>query len=75
MKPRVDLPVGQNLEDHVTTALMPFSINRTDIVVNPDRDFGLSLLYDIYVKGMGRFMVHEQKMRAKMNHEVIDFNF
>lgn len=61
----MDLPVGKNLEDHVTTALLPFSINRTDLVVNPDRDFGISLLYDIYTNGRGEREIEKPFDRIK----------
>ncbi|OXA41986.1 Glucose dehydrogenase [FAD, quinone], partial [Folsomia candida] len=52
IKPKVDLPVGQNLKDHITTSLFPFLINDTISTV-PTRDFGLRTILDYVVNGYG----------------------
>ncbi|CAL8090579.1 unnamed protein product [Orchesella dallaii] len=52
IKPRIDLPVGKSLKDHVSTLLMPFTID-SPITFRLDRDFGVWNLIDYYLNGKG----------------------
>ena len=52
IKCRVDLPVGQNLQDHVGTVLGPMLINESHSLI-PDRNISLSALTDYMYNGTG----------------------
>jgi len=48
-----DLPVGQNLQDHLTTSLGPFMLNNSFTSFHPATSLGLSSLYDFLLNGKG----------------------
>ncbi|ODN00431.1 Protein PTCD3, mitochondrial [Orchesella cincta] len=52
IKPRVDLPVGKNMKDHLATVIFPFLINATESMI-PERDYGLKTLTDYFFNGYG----------------------
>ncbi|CAL8089875.1 unnamed protein product [Orchesella dallaii] len=52
IKPRVDLPVGKNMKDHLATMIFPFIINVTQSMI-PERDFGLKTFTDYFFQGHG----------------------
>jgi len=54
IKPKVDLPVGKNLLDHIAAIILPFIINKPESLI-PGRDFGLKTFTDYFGKGVGKF--------------------
>ena len=56
IKPRVDLPVGRNLQDHFAVILLNILIDKQLSFV-PERDFGVSVLTDYLFHGKGELMI------------------
>jgi len=52
IKPRLDLPVGKNLQDHIFTVIGPFLLNQTVSYIL-DRDTNLKTLVDYFRNGSG----------------------
>jgi hypothetical protein len=52
ISPKVDLPVGRNLQDHPNLATFPFTINESLSYI-PERDFGLGTLIEYFFRGEG----------------------
>ncbi|CAG7666064.1 unnamed protein product [Allacma fusca] len=52
VKPRVNLPVGQNLVDHVVTTLPSVIIDKP-LTFDPMRDFGLDTIMEYAINGTG----------------------
>lgn len=56
IKPRVNLPVGQNLQDHIFAVVGPFLLNQTVSYIL-DRDTNLKTLVDYFGSGTGKCKV------------------
>lgn len=52
IKPRVDLPVGKNLIDHIAILTLPFLIEPKKSLI-PERDYGVQTFIDYFIKGKG----------------------
>ncbi|XP_078038472.1 glucose dehydrogenase [FAD, quinone] [Augochlora pura] len=52
-----DLPVGRNLQDHVSMALLTFLVNESVTIVEPRLASNLANTYDYFVKGTGPLTV------------------
>lgn len=54
IKPRVNLPVGKFLKDHIAINVFPFLLNSNETIsLIPERDFGLQTIWDYYVHAKG----------------------
>lgn len=53
IKPIVDLPVGQNLQDHTMVMFGPFIVNSTNQTYNIQRDFTIETLTNYIKDGTG----------------------
>ncbi|ODM98989.1 hypothetical protein Ocin01_07691, partial [Orchesella cincta] len=53
IKPRLDLPVGNNLQDHVITYVGPFLLNKKHSSYIQERDLGLGAVLDYIKDGSG----------------------
>nr|XP_033329521.1 glucose dehydrogenase [FAD, quinone]-like [Megalopta genalis] len=52
-----DLPVGRNLQDHVSMSLLTFLVNESVTIVEPRLASNLANTYDYFVKGTGPLTV------------------
>ncbi|CAG7834616.1 unnamed protein product [Allacma fusca] len=46
IKPEIDLPVGQNLEDHLVTSIEPFTAETDGVFASLDKEFGPGYIKD-----------------------------
>ncbi|CAG7837943.1 unnamed protein product [Allacma fusca] len=54
IKPRVDLPVGKNLNDHVAVLMLNILVDSGSLVsYMPERDFGIQTFTDYFFQGKG----------------------